>query len=95
MSAWHYLDHAASTPARPEVIAALVPVLSEGYGNVRNPASPVIAMTANALQGDRQRCIDAGMDDFLAKPATAVDLYGAIDRALAAPNAGPRNRLAA
>jgi signal transduction histidine kinase/DNA-binding response OmpR family regulator len=69
--------------------------LRAGYGNVRNPAIPVIAMTANALQGDRQRCIDAGMDDFLAKPATAVDLYGAIDRALAAPNAGPRNRLAA
>ena len=69
--------------------------LRAGYGNVRNPAIPVIAMTANALQGDRQRCIDAGMDDFLAKPATAVDLYGAIDRALAAPNVGPRNRLAA
>jgi CheY-like chemotaxis protein len=58
--------------------------LRAGDGHVRNPAIPVIAMTANAMQGDRERCLAAGMDDFLAKPATAVDLYNAIDRAMAA-----------
>lgn len=33
MAGWHYLDHAATTPVRPEVIAAMLPVLSDGYGN--------------------------------------------------------------
>ena len=35
---------------------------------------PVIALTASALESDRQRCIEAGMDDFATKPVTAADL---------------------
>ena len=41
---------------------------------------PIIAMTANALKGDEQRCLEAGMDAYLAKPVNLAALKQKLDR---------------
>jgi len=48
---------------------------------------PIIAMTAHALQGDRQRCLEAGMDQYLAKPIRAAQMLGMIETVFGPPSA--------
>jgi CheY-like chemotaxis protein/HPt (histidine-containing phosphotransfer) domain-containing protein len=69
-----------------------MPVL-DGYGAVRrireieqeraSARTPVVAMTAYAMQGDRERCLDADMDAYLSKPARPAEILATLNQLLA------------
>ena len=41
---------------------------------------PIVGVTAHALKGDRERCLDAGMDDYLPKPISPKALLEKVDK---------------
>ncbi|MBV8779903.1 MAG: response regulator [Phycisphaerae bacterium] len=53
-----------------------------GSNRAQNPPIPIIAMTANAMKGDRDACLAAGMSGYVAKPVRATELYEAIEKAM-------------
>jgi CheY-like chemotaxis protein len=54
-------------------------LIRDPQSKVRNHHVPIIAMTANAMKGDRERCIEAGMDEYISKPILPQKLSEVIE----------------
>lgn len=76
------MDGFQATPKIPE---------AESSGDVR---IPIVALTAHAMSGDREKCIAAGMDEYLSKPVSRAALKAVIDRVMAARGSQPRFSMA-
>ena len=80
-------DLAASKPYDLILMDCQMPV-TDGYeatalirkGGGQSANAPIVALTANAMAGDREKCLDAGMDDYMAKPIRPEDLKAMVER---------------
>ncbi|GAB6097981.1 hypothetical protein JCM14469_42350 [Desulfatiferula olefinivorans] len=95
------LDALAKTPYDLVLMDCQMPEM-DGYETTRlirakgscvlNPHVPVIAMTAHALKGDREKCLDAGMNDYLTKPVEPRELGRVFEQWLSVPLSGDHGR---
>jgi len=51
--------------------------------------TPIVALTADALAGDRERCLESGMDDYMTKPVSSAMLAAAVERWTGRKTAAP------
>ena len=66
--------------------------IRDPQGKCLNPAIPIVAMTANAMQGDREKCLQAGMNDYVAKPIAPQHLVDALELWLPGETALSKNQ---
>jgi CheY-like chemotaxis protein len=88
LSASNGRDAIASIEANPELALVLMDIMMpgmDGYQTMRairqNAAYrrlPIIALTAKAMKGDREKCLEAGASDYLAKPVNTDQLLSAL-----------------
>lgn len=62
-------------------------LIREDEAQTGRPRVPIIALTANAMEGDRDACLEAGMDDYVSKPVTLAALQRAVSRFVEFPAA--------
>ncbi|MCF6252967.1 MAG: response regulator [Methylococcaceae bacterium] len=65
--------------------------IRDSQSSVQNHRIPVIAMTANAMQGDREKCMAVGMDDFIAKPVDPIKLHKVLEQWLKTSHKSEQN----
>ncbi|MBN1981781.1 MAG: response regulator [Chitinivibrionales bacterium] len=55
-------------------------IREEEQKSLSNPHVPIIAMTANAMKGDKEKCIESGMDDYIPKPLNIKEIFRIIEK---------------